>query len=34
MNRFSILDFGAVANTNTLQTEAIQAAVDVCFPAG
>lgn len=34
MNRFSILDFGAVANTDALQTEAIQAAVDACFLAG
>lgn len=31
---FSIVDFGAVANTEALQTEAIQAAIDACFLAG
>ncbi len=31
---FSVLDFGAVPNTEDLQTAALQAAVDACFAAG
>ena len=31
---FSILDFGAVPNTDALQTDKIQAAVDSCYENG
>ena len=32
--RFLITDFKAEANTSTLQTEKIQAAIDACYESG
>ena len=34
MNTFSILDYGAISGAQTLQTQAIQAAIDACFLSG